>query len=152
MAADGEGSGVSAGKGVFMDFATLIRASSPNSWLVAPKGLEIPPPPPDGESPVFNVPPTDLAQAWIAIIKRQPRVTVVAVSPDGRHIEARQVSKVFGFIDDISAAIVPLGATGSTIAVYSRSRVGYWDLGVNRARVRAWLAALSERIATTGRD
>ncbi|NNU80814.1 DUF1499 domain-containing protein [Halovulum dunhuangense] len=34
------------------------------------------------------------------------------------------------------------GAPGATIAIYSRSRFGYGDMGVNEARVNAWLGAL----------
>jgi hypothetical protein len=34
----------------------------------------------------------------------------------------------------------------STIAIYSRSTVGYWDLGVNKRRVRDWLEVLGNRI------
>jgi uncharacterized protein (DUF1499 family) len=37
--------------------------------------------------------------------------------------------------------VFPAGE-GSTLAIYSRSLIGRSDLGVNRARVTRWLAAL----------
>jgi uncharacterized protein (DUF1499 family) len=40
----------------------------------------------------------------------------------------------------VAEAAVVEGGTG--LWLYSRSLIGYSDLGVNRARVMAWLAAL----------
>jgi uncharacterized protein (DUF1499 family) len=66
-------------------------------------------------------------------------------------IEAEQRSAVFGFVDRISARFVPLGADRSTLIAYSRSEVGYWDLGVNRSRLRDWLAMLPAKLAAEGK-
>jgi uncharacterized protein (DUF1499 family) len=37
---------------------------------------------------------------------------------------------------------------GSTIAIYSRSRFGYSDLGVNQRRVEEWMTALRTKAAS----
>lgn len=50
-------------------------------------------------------------------------------------------SRAFGFPDAISVRALPEGA-GTTLAIWSRSRFGGYDWGVNRARVERWVAAL----------
>jgi hypothetical protein len=65
---------------------------------------------------------------------------------EGR-IEATETSFWFGFVDDI---IVRVRATpeGSVIDVRSTSRVGLSDLGANAKRIRAFSAAVLERLST----
>jgi uncharacterized protein (DUF1499 family) len=130
------------------DFANLERSDSPNSWLVAP--ADFAGGKPDEESPVFDVAPRILAEAWMQVLRAQPRTTITGVFADGLHIEADQKSALFGFVDRISARVLPLAASRSTLIVYSRSQVGYWDLGVNRSRVQQWLADLRARVANSG--
>jgi uncharacterized protein (DUF1499 family) len=54
-----------------------------------------------------------------------------------------QRSRIIGFPDYITVKAVPmetgLPEAGAGLIVYSRSRYGYGDFGVNRARVEAWL-------------
>jgi uncharacterized protein (DUF1499 family) len=59
---------------------------------------------------------------------------------------------VFGFVDRISCRAVPDGCDRSTLFAYSRSETGYWDLGVNRRRLRSWLAALEATVRTAEQD
>ncbi|MFO1127324.1 MAG: DUF1499 domain-containing protein [Rhodospirillales bacterium] len=128
----------------FTDFARLTPPASPNRWLVAPAGYM--PAAPDETAPVFGVPAVRLAQAWTTIVERQPRTRVTAVSADGLQVEAEQRSAVFRFVDRISFRAIPLTPTSSTLAAYSRAETGYWDLGVNRRRLRAWLAELEANL------
>ncbi len=51
-------------------------------------------------------------------------------------------SAVWGFPDFTSVRISPAD-NGSDISIFARSRFGESDVGVNRARVMAWLAQLS---------
>jgi uncharacterized protein (DUF1499 family) len=53
-----------------------------------------------------------------------------------------QRSRFWGFPDYVSVRAVDLGDGSSALAIFSRSRYGASDLGVNRARVDAWLARL----------
>lgn len=76
------------------------------------------------------------------LIQQQPRTSIVGISDDRLQVEAEQRSAVFRFVDKISFRAVPLGADQSTFFAYSRSQVGYWDLGVNRRRLIGWTAAL----------
>lgn len=127
------------------DFARLSLPASPNRWLIAPQGIT--PGAADEPAAVYDVSPDRLATAWIAVVREQPRTRIVAVSTDGLRIAAEQKSAVFGFVDRISFQAMALPALpGSTLAAYSRAETGYWDLGVNRRRLRAWLAELKAKL------
>ena len=100
---------------------------------------------------MFDVPASTLADAWRAAIEAQPRATILATSEDGLRLEAEQKSAVFGFMDRISIAVLPLDAERSTFAAYSTSLVGYWDMGANRARLRDWIEAVEKNAAAVPR-
>ena len=53
-----------------------------------------------------------------------------------------QTSALFAFPDYISVKFIEIDANTSTLAVFSRSRLGKNDLGVNKKRVTAWLDQL----------
>lgn len=121
------------------DFSSLAPPGSPNNWLVAPTDFAGAAEP-DETASVFDVAPSTLADAWRTVIARQPRTAILATSEDGLRLEAQQKSAVFGFVDRISVEVVPVAADRSTFIAYSTSRVGYWDMGVNRDRLRSWIA------------
>lgn len=123
-----------------LDFAVVKTPSRPNAWLVAPP--ETVDGDPSEPAPVLPVAASTAAGAWRAIVESAPRTRIIAVSPDGLRIEAEQRSAVFGFVDRISAWFIPMEHGRSTLAVYSRAQTGYWDLGVNKRRVRDWLSRL----------
>jgi uncharacterized protein (DUF1499 family) len=125
------------------NFATLVRSSSPNSRLIAPVAAAAAVQA-DAVAPVLEVPAARLAEAWSTIVRAQPRTRVIAVSEDGLQVEAEQRTALFGFVDRISFRAVSVDAGRATFFVYSRSQTGSWDLGVNRRRLRRWLAALEE--------
>ncbi len=55
-------------------------------------------------------------------------------------------SSVFNFPDVITAQAMPHDPDGSTLLLYSCSVYGYGDFGVNRQRLRIWLAALDDAV------
>jgi uncharacterized protein (DUF1499 family) len=57
-------------------------------------------------------------------------------------LEAREVSWLFRFVDDVAIRVRPEGG-GSVVDVRSKSRVGQGDLGANASRIRAVAAGLS---------
>ncbi len=72
-------------------------------------------------------------QAWSdarAALLEEARTAIVAELPTV--LRAESVSLVFRFVDDVILELVP---DRKLIEVRSASRVGYWDLGVNRRRV-----------------
>lgn len=141
----GERNRIETGSVAFADFAALQRPDSPNTWLVAPAGF--PGAAGDETAPAFPVDAVALLRAWVAVVQAQPRTTVLGLSADGLQVEAEQRSRLLGFVDRISFRAIPLAPQQSTLVAYSRSQVGFWDLGVNRNRLRQWLAALTQAVA-----
>ncbi len=77
--------------------------------------------------------PTD--KAWDAlkrVLKSTERVAVVEEREGYLHAEF--TSQVFRFVDDVEFQLDP---ARRLIQVRSASRVGYWDLGVNRDRIES---------------
>lgn len=79
-------------------------------------------------------------RAWEATrraVEALPRTRIVDERPGW--LRAECTSRWLRFVDDLELA---LAADGARIDVRSASRVGYSDLGVNRARVESLRAAL----------
>src|SRR5277367_401027 len=97
---------------------------------------------PDIEPLVLAIPPV---KAFAPALETAHRLgwTIVDGDPVAGRIEANDRSRWFGFIDDIVIRITASGA-GSKIDMRSSSRHGRGDFGVNAARIRAYLAALSQ--------
>jgi uncharacterized protein (DUF1499 family) len=128
-----------------MDVAHIIRPASPNTALAAPHGFS---PPPDIVTPVYPVPADRLYAGIQAVAAAQPRTFAAAAYPDRLQADWVARSAVFNFPDIIMAQVSPAGRNEATMVLYSRSVYGYSDLGVNRHRLAAWLAALNRTIET----
>ena len=73
--------------------------------------------------------------AWDALkklLRSQERMLIVKETDVYVHAESR--SLIFGFVDDVE---FQLDAEKGLIQLRSASRIGYWDVGVNRRRVEA---------------
>ncbi|WP_138933767.1 DUF1499 domain-containing protein [Roseovarius arcticus] len=92
----------------------------------------------DMEGGVMRAVPGDLA-ALDAIIRAEPRARVLAGSVDSGMVTYITRSKVIGFPD-----YTTVEQRGDTLALYARLRYGKSDMGVNKARVERWLAALGQ--------
>jgi len=112
----------------------------PNSWRAGPDGSGRQPL--DAATPVYGATPEDIAAAFDTFATAQPRVERLVVSEDALHVTYIQRSRLMGFPDYVSIRFLDLGDGETGVAVYSRARYGQSDLGVNRARVENWLAAL----------
>jgi uncharacterized protein (DUF1499 family) len=125
-----------------VDFTILERRTSPNDALVCPAG-HCPNAKSDWPSPTYAMPPQELLARLTAIVLAEPRTRALPRNTDRDDI-ARfvQYSRTMRYPDTIDAQVFPAGEGQSTLAIYSRSLVGYGDFGVNRARVERWLAAL----------
>lgn len=67
---------------------------------------------------------------------------IVQSDPARGHLEARETSRIFRFVDDIAIRIRPADG-GSVVDVRSKSRDGQGDLGANAARIDALGDALA---------
>lgn len=129
-----------------LDLAALRRPASPNSALASPPDLG---PVPDVASPRCDVPPPALYAALRRVAETELRVFLL--ERFDAQLQAAYVARsaFWNFPDVIQVAALPDGA-GSRPVIYSRSIYGRYDFGVNRKRVKAWLARLPHAIAAEG--
>jgi hypothetical protein len=116
------------------------RTGSPNDFLLLPPDM----PGGDAVSPVFPVPPEALAARVSTLAAAEPRLDLLAGQIQAGFATFVVRSRLIGWPDYVSVRIVPAGEGGSALAVWSRARFGYSDMGVNEARVRRWVEALGQ--------
>lgn len=87
--------------------------------------------------------PDALLQAFDDIARATPRTRTVAGSVAAGRITYETRSALWGFPD--YTTVEARGQDGAAqLAIFGRLRFGVSDLGVNRARVAGWLAALGQ--------
>ena len=77
----------------------------------------------------------DARDVWEGVreaVARMPRTRIVAEADGYLHAECE--SRLLGFVDDLELHLRP---DQGVVAVRSASRLGYSDMGVNRARVES---------------
>jgi uncharacterized protein (DUF1499 family) len=128
-----------------VDFATLVRPSSPNTYLACPRDRCTAVPDEDG--PIYAVPAAQVFERARTLLAAEPRTDVVQNQPETLRLVLVQRSAFFRFPDTITLQVFPLPDGDSTLAVYSQSKYGYGDFGVNRDRVRAWIGLIDAQVA-----
>ena len=123
-----------------VDPTTADRTGKPNDYLAAPAGVTEATA--DIETEPREIPTEELMFLFDAIARNAPRTDVLAGSVEGMHVTYVQRSLAFGFPDYITVKAVDLGEGRSGLVIWSRSRYGYSDMGVNAARVTNWLAKI----------
>ena len=97
----------------------------------------------DGPAATFPKAPVVLFSRLAALIEADPAYTDVRADPSAMTLYAVAVTKLMRFKDDVSARVEAAGeGKGSQLSLYSRSRLGKSDLGANKKRVEALIAAL----------
>jgi uncharacterized protein (DUF1499 family) len=114
-----------------LDPETATRSARPNHFSLLPP-----------DAPVFGVSAERLAGIFDDFALSQPNVQRLAGQPDTLLVTYVQRSALIGFPDYISVKFLDTGNGTSTLAIFSRSRFGYSDGGVNARRVLRWLGAL----------
>jgi uncharacterized protein (DUF1499 family) len=130
-----------------LDLQRIVRPASPNTALAAPAGFT---PPPDIMTPTYQVPAGQLHDAVREVAAIQPRTFLAADQAEQRQAHWVVRSAVLNFPDLVTAWVADAGPDRSTLVLYSRSVYGYSDLGANRQRLTAWLAALRTKINHPG--
>ena len=115
--------------------------SGPNSVTVKP-GARRP-------APVYALTPAELMARLDAAIRATPRTHLLAGSVGTGFATYVVRSLIWGFPDYVSVKVLPAPG-GATFALWSRARYGRGDLGVNRARLKRWLAELAPLEAPAG--
>jgi uncharacterized protein (DUF1499 family) len=125
----------------FIDFADVKRSATGNDALACPPEFLC-----SAKVDLVVAPVAMSAAELAAKVKQLPRVEPRTVMVGEDDAELRYVlvqrSALFDFPDTINIAIRPLDAGHATLAIYSRSRYGKGDLGVNMKRVQRWLGLL----------
>jgi len=131
-----------------VEFETMERRSRPNDALACPAEL-CRKARPDLVPPVFPVPGERL-RAIVAEVAMEDSDTQIVYSARWEE-QDRYVARtrLMRFPDTVSVRILGQGEDRSTLALYSRSQIGYSDWGVNRKRIDRWLARIGE-IAAKG--
>lgn len=128
-----------------VDFATLVRPSSPNTYLVCPK--ERCAAVADEDGPIYAAPAAQLFERARTLLSAEPRTEVVQKQPELLRLVVVQRSAFFRFPDTITLQVFPLPDGTSTLAIYSQSNYGYGDFGVNKDRVRSWIGLIDAQVA-----
>ena len=125
-----------------VDFARLVLPPSPNTHLMAPPGVTT--------ERHENVPllPVSAEAAYAALRmlgEDVERCWKLAEWPDRRQVQWVVRTRWANFPDIIVGQVVAL-AGGAGVFLYSRSLVGWSDLGVNRERLVQWRARLEDAL------
>ena len=117
-----------------VDPATVQLSGKPNDHLIA-----------GADAVTLDAPPQRVAAALHEIALAEPGTRLIAGSPGEAWMTYVVTSRLMGFPDYVSVRVEPQGG-GSRLSAYSRARIGYSDMGVNRARLERWIAALRQRV------
>lgn len=119
------------------------RTDRPNDFLVCPAGrCENA----NATAAIYAIAPSELFERWLSLIEQAPRTVVVGIDRDGLLLHAEQRSRIFRFVDTVLVRVVKEGQGASFIA-YSRSELGYSDMGVNQERLERWMMALDAAVS-----
>jgi uncharacterized protein (DUF1499 family) len=123
-------------------WATLARHATPNDALVCPAS-HCPNAKPDSEPKTYPMARAELLARLKSIALAEPDTAELYCGTDcDRIARILQHTRLMRFPDTIDIEVLPAADNRSTLAIYSRSLIGRGDLGVNRARIERWLAAL----------
>ncbi|NKX44852.1 DUF1499 domain-containing protein [Roseicyclus persicicus] len=89
-------------------------------------------------APVFDATPDVMAARLDAIAAVEGAALIGGSLAEG-HMTYIVRSRLMGYPDAVSIRLVPVGQ-GTRVEIFSRSRFGHSDIGVNAARVERWIS------------
>jgi uncharacterized protein (DUF1499 family) len=123
--------------------AGFALPASPNTALLAPPGSPLPA---HGRIGPWAVEPGRLWTVLAEVAAAQPRTFALASWPE--LLQAQWVARtpLMNYPDIIVGQVLP-GDAGTGLVLYSRSLLGWSDLGANARRLAEWQAAIEQRLA-----
>lgn len=118
----------------YINFKTVKRPPKPNTCLAAPENHCLAAEP-DFAPPVFELTGRGLFSKLSEIIAADRSWSKLVADPESLRLQFVATTGFMRFKDDVDIEIIPVDDTHTTLAIYSRSRIGYSDLGTNRKRV-----------------
>ncbi|ACT59687.1 DUF1499 domain-containing protein [Hirschia baltica] len=126
-----------------LNLKTMTLPKTPNTYLLAPEGY-CQNAQPNGAAPVYaGKTPAQLKVEFVRAIENESRLSVL--EDEEFCMELRQRTPLVGWPDYISVCFLEADEGGSTLAIYSRSKYGRKDFGVNRKRIERWLDLLGNK-------
>jgi len=127
-----------------VNFLNLERRTRPNDALACPEGvcaarIDIVP-------PVFAADVRTLRTALARIVTSEPDMRLADADDLGPTERYVQRTPLMRFPDTIDIRFFERGEGRSTVAIYSRSQIGWSDRGVNRARIERFLERLRAEV------
>lgn len=120
-----------------VDPDTVTKGWKPNQYLVSDA------PTADTNAVTLDRPAAEVMAELDRIALARPKVQRVAGDPANGFVTYVQRTKLMAYPDYISVRVSEAEGGGAKVSIYSRSRYGRSDFGMNKARVRSWLKALN---------
>jgi len=126
------------------NFQHMVLPQTKNYYLVCPaKYCNVSP---NEFSPVYPVSAEDLYNAFNHVISHESRVEFTYTMPEEGQFLLVKRSLILGFPDDIAVQFIALSENTSTLAIYGKSRYGFYDFGMNKRRITQWLEQLKKTV------
>ena len=131
---------------LFADLRNVGRSERPNDALACPANVCAAPA--EFDVPSFPETAGQLLQRAEAIFPAEPRTKLIARYENPDRLVFVQRSLIFRFPDTVWVQAVDV-EDGASLIIYSRSNYGFWDIGVNRRRVRRWVSRIGAELPST---
>ena len=125
---------------------TVPTSATPNDFRIAMRDMteeRV-----DAEPPIYSERPLILAQAFDQFAFSQRDTNRIAGLPPELMMTYVQHTATLKMPDYLTIKFIDLGDGTSTVAIYSRSRFGYGDMGMNQRRAESWIKALDSFVAS----
>ena len=119
----------------FISFKSLKRPPKPNTCLVAPEDHCLAAEP-DFAPPKLDMTGRGLFSKLSELIAAERSFGTITADAERLSLKFVATTGLMRFKDDVDIEVIALEDGKATFAIYSRSRVGYSDMGANQKRVR----------------
>ena len=127
------------------NFKDLVLKNTRNQYLVLPKNFTSKSKP-NLISPEFKCSVNDLQDVFLKFLNSQNRIRNIVHDKKNNKLSCIQFTKIFRFPDIIDIEFISINLEISSIAIYSRSKYGYYDFNVNKNRINLWLDVIIRNV------